>query len=142
MGIPARFAIGFPLPPERGRGRSAGYHCWAEFYAKGIGWVPVDASEAAKNPDKREYFFGHHDENRLEFSKGRDVVLTPRQQGGPLNYFIYPYAELDGRAYTGTSYTVTYQDSAPLHVFSRQHPKSFKRLADTKQAGVGERRAN
>ena len=97
MGIPARFAIGFPLPAERGAGKIAGYHCWAEFYAKGIGWVPVDASEAAKNPAKREYFFGAHDENRVELSKGRDVVLTPKQQGEPLNYFVYPYAKLTAK---------------------------------------------
>lgn len=43
---------------------------WAEVYLKGIGWVPIDASEAAKNPEKREYFFGAHDENRVEFSIG------------------------------------------------------------------------
>jgi transglutaminase-like putative cysteine protease len=48
VGIPARFAIGFPLPADRGEGKIAGYHCWAEFYAKGIGWVPVDASEASE----------------------------------------------------------------------------------------------
>ena len=77
VGNSARFAIGFPLPADRGSGKIAGYHCWAEFYAKGIGWVPVDASEAAKNPDKREYFFGAHDENRVELSKGRDVMLGP-----------------------------------------------------------------
>jgi transglutaminase-like putative cysteine protease len=111
MGIPARFAIGFPLPADRGEGKIAGYHCWAEFYAKGIGWVPVDASEAAKNPAKREYFFGAHDENRLEFSKGRDVVLAPPQHGDPLNYFIYPYAEVDGKAFAGTSYEVSYHDT-------------------------------
>jgi transglutaminase-like putative cysteine protease len=110
MGIPARFAIGFPLPSDRGQGRIAGYHCWAEFYAKGVGWVPVDASEAAKNPDQREYFFGHHDENRIEFTKGRDVVLTPRQHGDPLNYFVYPYAEVDGKAFGGTELAVTYRD--------------------------------
>jgi transglutaminase-like putative cysteine protease len=112
LGIPARFAIGLPLPADRGQGRIAGYHCWAEFYAKGIGWVPVDASEAAKNPAKREYFFGAHDENRLEFSKGRDVVLTPKQQGDPLNYFIYPYAEIDGKPFTGTAYEIHYRDEA------------------------------
>jgi transglutaminase-like putative cysteine protease len=61
------------LPADRGTGKIAGYHCWAEFYAKGIGQVLVDASEAAKNPDKREYSFGAHDENRVGFSKGRDV---------------------------------------------------------------------
>jgi len=110
MGIPARFAIGFPLPADRGQGQITGYHCWAEFYAKGIGWVPVDASEAAKNPDKREYFFGAHDENRVEFSKGRDVVLTPRQQAEPLNYFVYPYAEVDGKEYAAIDTKYVYQD--------------------------------
>ncbi|MGA2740296.1 MAG: transglutaminase domain-containing protein [Bryobacteraceae bacterium] len=107
---PARFAIGFPLPADRGAGKIAGYHCWAEFYAKGIGWVPVDASEAAKNPAKREYFFGAHDENRVELSKARDVMLTPAQQGAPLNYFVYPYVELDGGNYTAVDTSYAYKD--------------------------------
>jgi transglutaminase-like putative cysteine protease len=97
LGIPAKFAIGFPLPPERGEGEIAGYHCWAEFYLPGYGFVPVDTSEANKNPDRREYFFGAHDENRVEFTVGRDIVLEPPASGPPLNYFIYPYAEADGR---------------------------------------------
>ncbi len=97
MGIPARFSIGFPIPSERGAGTIAGYHCWAEFYAKGIGWIPIDASEAAKNPSMREYFFGTHDENRVEFTRGRDLMLVPRQAADPLNYFVYPYAEADGK---------------------------------------------
>jgi transglutaminase-like putative cysteine protease len=111
LGIPAKFEIGFPLPAERGQGRIAGYHCWAEFYAKGIGWVPIDASEAAQHPEQREYFFGHHDENRIQFSEGRDIVLAPKQQGLPLNFFIYPYAEIDGKPYAGTRYSVYYQDN-------------------------------
>ncbi len=98
VGIPARFAIGFSLPEQRGAGEIPGYHCWAEFYLKGYGWVPVDASEAWKRPEKKEYFFGGHDENRIQFSIGRDITLRPRPQGGPLNYFIYPYAEADGKA--------------------------------------------
>jgi transglutaminase-like putative cysteine protease len=97
MGIPARFSIGFPIPSERGAGSISGYHCWAEFYASGIGWIPIDASEAAKNPSMREYFFGTHDENRVEFTRGRDLKLTPRQAADPLNYFVYPYAEADGK---------------------------------------------
>ncbi len=111
VGIPARFAIGFPLPSDRGAGQIAGYHCWAEFYAKGIGWTPVDASEAAKNPSKREYFFGAHDENRLELSRGRDVMLEPRQQGDPLNYFVYPYAEADGKPFSAIASEVSYRDT-------------------------------
>lgn len=96
-GIPARFSIGFPLPDKRGEADIAGYHCWAEFYLNGYGWVPVDASEASKHPEKREYFFGAHDENRVQLSTGRDLVLEPRQAGSPLNYFVYPYAEADGQ---------------------------------------------
>ena len=97
LGIPARFSIGLPLPAERGHGEIKGYHCWAEFFTLETGWVPVDASEAAKNPDKRAYFFGTHDENRVEFTRGRDLTLTPKQAGPPLNYFVYPYAEADGK---------------------------------------------
>jgi transglutaminase-like putative cysteine protease len=110
LGIPARFAIGFPLPADRGAGQVSGYHCWAESYIKGIGWVPVDASEAAKNPSKREYFFGAHDENRVEFSMGRDLTLNPRQAGEPLNYFIYPYAEADGKPLATIDKHFAYRD--------------------------------
>ena len=95
-GIPARFEIGFPLPAEKHEGDIPGYHCWAEFYLERYGWIPVDASEAWKHPEKREYFFGAHDTNRVQFTVGRDIRLEPPQQGAPLNYFIYPYAELDG----------------------------------------------
>ncbi|WP_343069143.1 transglutaminase domain-containing protein [Hymenobacter citatus] len=114
LGIPARFSIGFPLPAERGSGQVQGYHCWAEFYTKQTGWVPIDASEAAKNPDRRQYFFGAHDENRVEFTRGRDLTLTPPQQGDPLNYFIYPYAEIDGKPFDKIDRKFTYQDKAPV----------------------------
>jgi transglutaminase-like putative cysteine protease len=110
LGIPARFAIGFPLPADRGTGQISGYHCWAEVYLRGIGWVPIDASEAAKNAAKREYFFGAHDENRVELSIGRDLTLNPKQGGEPLNYFVYPYAEVDGKAFTSVDKTFSYRD--------------------------------
>ena len=96
-GIPARFEIGFPLPENKTEGDIAGYHCWAEFYLVGVGWVPVDASEAWKNPAKRDFSFGAHDVNRVFFTYGRDIRLSPDQKGEPLNYFIYPYAEANGQ---------------------------------------------
>jgi len=94
-GIPARFTIGFPIGKARS-GEVPGYHCWAEFYAGGE-WVPIDASEAWKNPARHEYYFGHLDAARVAFTMGRDLALTPRQQGEPLNYLIYPYVEVDGK---------------------------------------------
>ena len=96
-GIPARFAIGYSIPGGGG-GDLPGYHCWTDFYLDGVGWVPVDASEAWKHADKREYFFGHHDADRVQLSTGRDVPL-PGARGAALNYFVYPYAEaVDGSA--------------------------------------------
>ncbi|RZK21909.1 MAG: transglutaminase domain-containing protein [Hymenobacter sp.] len=112
LGIPARFSIGLPLPAERGKGEVKGYHCWAEFFTKETGWVPVDASEAAKNPAKRTYFFGAHDENRVEFTRGRDLTLVPKQAGPPLNYFVYPYAEADGQPLENVARTYTFEDVA------------------------------
>jgi transglutaminase-like putative cysteine protease len=97
--IPARFDIGFPVPENKDKGDIAGYHCWAEFYATKIGWIPVDISEAWKAKEKEDYFFGSVDANRVQFSTGRDITLSPKQDGPPLNYFVYPYVEVDGKAY-------------------------------------------
>jgi len=98
-GIPARFDIGFPLPENKDKGDIAGYHCWAEFYAQKTGWIPVDISEAWKAKEKRDYFFGSVDANRVQVSTGRDVTLSPKQDGPALNYFVYPYVEVDGKPY-------------------------------------------
>ncbi len=96
-GIPARFQIGLPIP-EKLEGEIPGYHCWAEFYLPGTGWVPVDASEAWKHKERLNYFFGTYDPNRLAFSRGRDVQLVPQPASGPINIFFFPYAELDGKS--------------------------------------------
>jgi transglutaminase-like putative cysteine protease len=111
-GIPARFAIGLPLPEGRNSGETDvnSYHCWAELYVDGRGWVPVDASEAVKNPAKRGYYFGHHDENRLELSRGRNLTLNPAQHGPALNFFVDPYAEVDGSSYSAVERKVTFHD--------------------------------
>lgn len=109
-GIPARFEIGFPLPPEEAAGEVVGYHCWAKFYVEPYGWIPVDASEAWKHPEKREYFFGAHDEHRVFFTLGRDIQLNPPQDGEPLNYFVYPYAEVDGRPFEAVETSFSFRD--------------------------------
>jgi transglutaminase-like putative cysteine protease len=97
--IPAKFEIGFGLPEKRGAGEVAGYHCWAKFKPEGKGWVPVDISEANKNPKMKDYYFGNLTEDRVTFSTGRDLTLSPKQDGPPLNFFVYPYVEVDGKPY-------------------------------------------
>ncbi len=93
--IPARFEIGVPIPQDQDSGEIPGYHCWAEAYVSDQGWIPIDATEAKKTGKINEYF-GALPANRIEFSRGRDIVLNPPQRGEPLNYFIYPYAEVEG----------------------------------------------
>ncbi len=59
----------------------------------------MDISEAWKDPSKHDYFFGTLDASRVQFTVGRDLTLVPKQDGPPLNYFIYPYVEVDGKPY-------------------------------------------
>jgi transglutaminase-like putative cysteine protease len=108
--IPARFEIGFSIPEGKATAEVAGYHCWSEFYLKDRGWIPVDISEAWKHQEKKDYFFGTHDANRVQFSMGRDLQLTPAQDGDRLNYFVYPYVEMDGKAYSNVSLNFSFAD--------------------------------
>jgi len=110
QGIPARFEIGFPLPADKHAAEVAGYHCWADFYIEGKGWIPVDISEAWKHPEKRDYFFGAHDANRVQFSMGRDLRLSPAQDDKSLNYFVYPYVEVGGKEYPNVSLAFSFAD--------------------------------
>ena len=94
--LPARFIMGVPLPVDRTEGDIPGYHCWAEFYLQDLGWVPIDASEAYKHPEKKEELYGGLDANRIEFTTGRDIKL-PGSAGAPINYAIYPHVEVNGK---------------------------------------------
>lgn len=97
--IPGKFEMGFSIPEKRGMGPVGGYHCWAWFLPEGKQWIPVDISEANRHPDLREYYFGNLTEDRVQFTTGRDLRLVPEQKGPALNFFIYPYAEVDGVPY-------------------------------------------
>ncbi len=96
VGIPARFAIGAAIPSERNEGGIDGYHCWAEFYTDGK-WWPVDISEADKFSSLSTYYFGHNPANRVELSRGRDLVVEPGPVSGPINFLAYPVLEIGGK---------------------------------------------
>lgn len=95
-GIPARFAVGAAIPSERNEGGVNGYHCWAEFYAEGK-WWPVDISEANKYTALATYYFGHHPANRIELSRGRDILPEPKPESGSFNFLAYPVLEVKGK---------------------------------------------
>lgn len=94
--IPARFAIGASIPSERNDGGIDGYHCWAEFYAEEK-WWPVDLSEADKYSSLSSYYFGRHPANRIELSRGRDLIVEPGPASGPINFLAYPVLEVAGK---------------------------------------------
>lgn len=97
QGLPSRFEIGFSIPTDKTEGPIAGYHCWAWFYTDERGWVPVDISEADKNPMMKDYYFGGLTPDRVTFSVGRDISLVPKSESQPLNFFIYPHIEVGGK---------------------------------------------
>lgn len=107
-GIPAREIFGIRIPKGKEGDMTKAQHCWAEFYLPGYGWFAVDPADVQKiileknipvemAGPYREYYFGAVDENRIAFGIGRDMVLAPAQSGEPLNYFMYPYAEANGK---------------------------------------------
>ena len=108
--IPARFEIGFPLPPEKTKGKIGGYHCWAWFYDEpNSTWSPVDISEADKHPELKEYYFGNLTQDRVSFSTGRNISLDPKPTAGDLNYFVYPHIEVDGKPWAKDKIELDFQ---------------------------------
>jgi transglutaminase-like putative cysteine protease len=110
-GIPARLVLGQALePPVPGQENCelCGYHCWAEFFAAGLGWVPADASCACKYG--KHALFGDLELNHIAWSVGRDIVLSPPQQGAPLLFFAGPYLESDGRHITSVRRSVRFKE--------------------------------
>lgn len=98
-GIPADHVFGLPLPPETSEGDAKHCHCWAQYWVKDVGWIPIDASRANKFPKDREYYFGTLGSTWVTLAHGRDVVLEPPQQGPPLNMLHGPVAEVDGKPF-------------------------------------------
>jgi hypothetical protein len=51
------------------------------------------------DPAKVDYYFGNMDERRMVWSIGRDLVLSPKQDGDPVNAMAKAYVEIDGKVH-------------------------------------------
>lgn len=122
-GIPTRIVYGSLFKPElEGEDVDQSYHCWIDFWAPELGWVPLDVAVAdiyagafpltdanrtlvsrttatgyaGPDPALVEYYFGNLDARRVTWSVGRDLELEPRQSGGPVNALPKARVEVDG----------------------------------------------
>jgi transglutaminase-like putative cysteine protease len=120
VGIPARDIYGLRVAPSKEGYRSLGLgnpnatraqHCRAEFYAQGVGWVPVDPADVRKvvleeppgnlkvdDPKvvaMRKKLFGAWEMNWLAYNTAHDVVLPASKTKIP--YLMYVNGETGGK---------------------------------------------
>ena len=109
-GIPADHVFGLPLRVRHGKAEISDWHCWARFWVNGPGWITIDASEASKHPELRDYNFGTLSDVFVSWSHGRDVILEPAQKSQPLNIFASPYVEANGKNFQNVQWSAVYED--------------------------------
>jgi len=114
--IPARDAYGIRVADSlrgfkclgRSGDSSKAQHCRAEFYARGVGWIPIDPADVRKvmleeepgglpmNHPKvqaaRATLFGSWEMNWVVFNHGHDVAL-PGSGKGAIPFLMYPNGE-------------------------------------------------
>ncbi|MGD9159038.1 MAG: transglutaminase-like domain-containing protein [Desulfobacteraceae bacterium] len=125
-GVPARDVYGIRLADPKTGDITSGFHCWAEFYLPGTGWIPVDPADVRKmmlvheleikDADEwREFFWGGDDLFRIVLEKdARGVIFQPKQKGDALNYLMYPFGQVDDETLNyfdpeNFSYSVTFE---------------------------------
>ena len=123
-GIPTRSTYGsFFKESLCGKDQDQSYHCWIEFWAPELGWVPLDVAVAdifvgdfelndgntskvelttadgyrGRDPAMVEYYFGNLEPRRVTWNRGRDLVLRPPTANGPVNAMPKAYVEIDGK---------------------------------------------
>jgi transglutaminase-like putative cysteine protease len=108
-GIPTRDVYGLRMASPKTGEITGDFHCWLEFYLPGTGWVTIDPADVRKamlteNIELKdagkwiEFFWGGDDLFRIALNRGsRDMILSEATKKTPLTYFMYPYAEVDGK---------------------------------------------
>ena len=139
IGIPARDIYGVRVAPSQFGYKSMGLgspiaskaqHCRAEFFARGIGWIPVDPADVRKvvleeppgnlsvNDPRvvamRKKLFGAWETNWLAYNTAHDVKL-PHSSGPKIPYLMYINGETGGKVLDQLDpdtfkYTITAQE--------------------------------
>lgn len=139
QGLPTRMVYGsFFKEPLDGVDKDQSYHCWIEFWAPEIGWVPLDVAVAdlylddfqtddgnaelvsltladgynGPDPARVDYYFGNLDARRVTWHRGRDLqIVDPvAPQAGKLNALPKAHVEVDGKSSSDWSRKLTFQE--------------------------------
>jgi len=107
--IPCRLMYGSRLRPENeGKDHDPGYRCWPNFFAPGLGWVPLDISSADTGGERAGEWFGGLDDQRLEWAEGRDFDLCPNSAVRP-DLVIRGWIEVDGKPHQSLQRIVNFR---------------------------------
>lgn len=137
VGIPTRMVYGsFLKGPLDGKDTDQSYHCWIEFWAPNVGWIPLDVAVAdvyvddfvfketnaskvelttadgydGPDPGLVDYYFGNLEARRVTWNRGRDLELAPPAATGPVNAMPKGYVEVDGKEWTKWTRTCTFRE--------------------------------
>ena len=109
-GIPTRLHFGTKLKNENlGKEVDPGYRCWVEYFTPGFGWVPADISAGNTDDKLQDFYASGLDAHRVCWAEGRDLELTPRPEGGPVNLVIGAYVLVDGKPHTAFDRRLTFK---------------------------------
>jgi transglutaminase-like putative cysteine protease len=137
VGIPTRMVYGsFLKGPLDGKDTDQSYHCWIEFWAPDVGWIPLDVavadvyvddfvfkeSNASKvelttadgyagpDPGLVDYYFGNLEARRVTWNRGRDLTLAPAAADGPVNAMPKGHVEVDGKEWAKWTRKCTFRE--------------------------------
>jgi transglutaminase-like putative cysteine protease len=123
VGLPSRLIYGsFLKEPLDGADKDQSYHCWVEFWAPEIGWIPLDVAVAdvfvddfalddanrslvdltvaagyhGPDPVLVDYYFGNLEARRVSWHKGRDLRPEQAPSAGPIAALPKAHVEIDG----------------------------------------------
>jgi hypothetical protein len=79
--------------------------------------------------------------HKLTPHSGRDLTLAPAEDGPALNYFVYPYAEVDGKPYDKIEKQFSFRDLAPVESAAARLSDSLRWPATCRRRRVSNSRS-
>jgi len=112
LALPTKVKVGYVLPQDISQAwrELTALRSWVEIYTDSFGWVPVDPTSGDTRPERRGFYMGHLDADRVVLSTGTSITLSPPQSGAALPYFARPYLESEDGEMTPSHFSMQFRD--------------------------------